>query len=210
MRQLLNPWLTLGDEPPFVLESDREEVAAFNGRVKPELQLHTELLPEPFVGDIKSAAVLLLNMNPAYDAKELAFHRDPSFVAVARANLTQRALEYPFYFLDPSGHSPGHTYWSQHLRALTEACGGPLIVARSVAVLEWCPYHSLSMSQTGAALEVPSQAFSFGVVERALTRGTVVIMIRAVEWCEIENLHAGQRRGLRVSSQESPRWLSNA
>jgi hypothetical protein len=182
MKQLLNPWVTLAAEPPFVLESDQEGVAAFNARIQPEQRLHTELLPEPFVGNLKSARELLLNMNPAYDPKELAFHRDPNFVSVARANLKQRALEYPFYFLDPSGRSPGHIYWSQHLRALTEACGGPLSVARKVAVVEWCPYHSLGMSRTGAPLQVPSQAFSFDIVERALRRGTVVIMIRAVEW----------------------------
>jgi hypothetical protein len=189
-----NPWLKLGLDPPFVLESDWKAVEAFNARVDPELRLHTELLPEPFVGDVKAAAVLLLNMNPAYSPAEFAFHRDPSFVTIARANLTQRVLPYPFYFLDPHWKSPGHRYWSWRLAELIDVCGREA-VAKHVAVVEWYPYHSLGMSRTWMP-RVPSQAFSFKLVQDALERGAVIIIIRAVKWWqqELPGLVSGAKR----------------
>lgn len=48
------------DDIPFIEE--------FNERTKnePEYQLHTEILPYPFIGDVLGARVVLLMSNPGY------------------------------------------------------------------------------------------------------------------------------------------------
>jgi hypothetical protein len=208
---LVNPWTSLRSAPPYILASDDFDVKAFNDTAEPSLRIHGDLLPEPFVGNVGSAAVLLLNMNPAYEEAELPFHRDAAFISIARANLAQKPLQYPFYFLDPSWKSPGHLYWSGRLAELIAACGREA-VAKHVAVLEWYPYHSLGMSRAWMP-KVPSQAFSFRLVQNALDRGAVIIIIRAVRWWQqelpgllsgAESLARNYRRGGRVLRRACP------
>jgi hypothetical protein len=207
-----NPWLGLPQEPPYVLEGDISSLDEFDNKVKPEFQVHRELLPEPFIGNVQDASVVLLNMNPAYEEAERTFHLDPAFRSIARANLAQAPLPHPFYFLDPSGRSPGHLYWSGRLAELGQACGGWEPVAKHIAVVEWYPYHSLEMSRSWMP-RVPSQAFSFRLVQDAIDRGAVIIIIRAVKWWQqqLPGLVAGAtplahnyRRGGRVLRRACP------
>ena len=60
-----NPWLSLPENPPFVLECDHQIILAFNNRVKPEHLIHWEFLPEPYTGN-PEAKILLLNLNPGF------------------------------------------------------------------------------------------------------------------------------------------------
>lgn len=64
---VVNPWLDLPSRSPFVLAEDRPSIDAFNSRLPPAspFRIATEdVIPEPFVGRVKTAPVLVLQLNP--------------------------------------------------------------------------------------------------------------------------------------------------
>jgi hypothetical protein len=70
-----NPWIALPTRAPFVLKEDRPHIDAFNRQVGRNHYLHCELLPEPFVGDPKTAAVIYLQRNPGLSPADTRYQR---------------------------------------------------------------------------------------------------------------------------------------
>ena len=60
-----NPWLSLPEKAPFVLECDKQSILDFNSRAKPQYWIHLEELPEPYTGN-PLANIVLLNLNPGF------------------------------------------------------------------------------------------------------------------------------------------------
>lgn len=82
-----NPWLLLPQDPPFVAAADRESIDAFNATADNDHRIHTDVLPEPFLG-LPTADVVLLNLNPGFSEEEVAYHHlDAYFREAALANL---------------------------------------------------------------------------------------------------------------------------
>lgn len=102
-----------------------------------------ESLPEPFCGDVASAPVVLLSLNPGHDHSDTWwFNENDAFVQAVRGNLEHREAEYPLYWLDPRfGDFGGSVWWRRALGQLLAACGVER-VANRVAVVESYPYHS--------------------------------------------------------------------
>ena len=178
-----NPWKALPDTPPYVLPADRLQVDAFNNRMvhRPQYQLHTELLPEPFSGPL-DAPVVVLYLNPGYGGDELTWHRDPEYIAKARAAIGD----------DPGGHrhmglrsdlpdTGGGWAWTkgaykEHLASHTRD-----ELAAKILTVEFFPYHSNKYRPLSAIL--PSQRYGFHLVASAVERGAVVIAMRhRTEW----------------------------
>jgi hypothetical protein len=55
-------------EPPYVYAMDNLAVDAFNAHARDEHRIHTDVLPEPFLGR-KDAPIVLLNLNPGFDER---------------------------------------------------------------------------------------------------------------------------------------------
>jgi hypothetical protein len=171
-----NPWTNLPSVAPFILSEDREFVEVFNPTAKPDQRVRDDLLPEPFLG-LPSADIILLNLNPGFSEDELTYHkRDDSFRQAALANLAHRDQQYPFYFLDPAVRSPGHLWWQQRLRILTEAFT-PAVVSRRLFCLEYFPYHSRRFTHNLPKL--PSQEYAFYLLRQGVDRNALVIVMRA-------------------------------
>lgn len=170
-----NPWLDLSPVPPFVLAVDRAAIDSFNHQARPEVFIHLELLPEPFLG-APMAPVVLLSLNPGYSPDDLQPHQDPTFQALSRANLEHAPTQYPFVLLNPKVETPGRRWWESKLARLIEARGRET-VARQVLCVEVFPYHSYRFAH--AKLQVPSQAYSLQLVRNALRRNALVVVMRA-------------------------------
>jgi len=118
-----NPWLSLPEVAPFVLESDKQSILDFNRIARPYHQIHLEELPEPYTGN-PLANIILLNLNPGFYKRNELFRREGGdaytyFVKANRANLIHGYQEYPFYHLDPNNkESPGYYWWSRKLKQL--------------------------------------------------------------------------------------------
>lgn len=172
----MNPWIKLPQVSPFVLPEDAVSVGSFNPVAKPEHSLDTNLLPEPFLGR-PDAPVVLLNLNPGWSSEDAAWHARPDFARLCRENLLHQQAEYPFYLLNPSiADAPGARWWRAKLGAAIKS-SDLATVASSFLCVEYFPYHSRSYGS--GTPRVPSQAYGFELVRRALDRGAVIVLMRS-------------------------------
>jgi hypothetical protein len=172
---MINPWLQLSEIAPFVLEHDAPAIATFNHLAKPDLFIHLELLPEPFLGN-PLAPVVLLGLNPGYSPDDITHHQREQFAAISRSNLHHRDIEYPFYLLNPALDAPGGKWWAQRLSRLI-AAKGRKAVAQRVLCIEYFPYHSRRFAH--AKLRVPSQDYSMQLLRNAIRRDAIIVIMRA-------------------------------
>jgi hypothetical protein len=172
-----NPWgaLDMGG-PEYVLASDRPHVDVFNAYRERTLDdrrfLNLKLLPEPFSGR-RDAPVVILGRNPTYDDLDQELHAtNVDYREKLLANLAD----------DPSGQVLVHalsTFRHTHSGRWWYRCLAPLIqatseeaISRRVFVAELHGYHAKGW----ALLPVPSQRFTFWLVEQAVReRGALVV-----------------------------------
>src|SRR5437763_536443 len=74
---MLNPWVNLPDEEPFVLPCDDAGVRAFNATATNINRLRLDVMPEPYLGD-PTAPLVLLNKNPGFAESEVVVHKPHS------------------------------------------------------------------------------------------------------------------------------------
>lgn len=200
-----NPWTELPARKPFVLPGDRAAVEAFNRaphRKSQHLLVVDEALPEPFVGRILDAPLVVLLANPGVKSPAPPGHRDPSYRAAMRANLCLQNSDRPFYVLDDRfpASFPGREWWSKRLRVLI-ARFDVHTVANRIAVVEWFPYRSQKFKRCAP---VPSQDYSFHLVRRAMDRDAIIVLARRRKlWCESISEPASYSRLMTLSSPQA-------
>lgn len=201
-----NPWYALPQSPPFVLPEDAVQIHSRNSKTKKSpFKLHLDLYPEPYVGD-RSAPVVLLSLNPGYDATDPETHQRSDFAKLARANLLHQNTRYPFFFLDPSLQCAGSQYWRRALKPIIGEVGLDR-VARGVLCVEYFAYHSERFNRPRR--RIPSQEYSFFLVREAIKRGALIFLHRSLEsWLvavpELE--HYGHR--YQITNPQAPPRLS--
>ncbi len=92
-----NPWLKLPRRSPYVLPRDQDAVSILNGRVSAKNngqgRINVNLLPEPFIGNPKTAKVVLLNLNPGVGDGDKQAHRNSVFRGAITRNLRNEPQE---------------------------------------------------------------------------------------------------------------------
>ena len=66
----INPWLGLSPSAPFVLAEDRLSIESFNAKLlvnSPHRFDVETVIPEPFIGNVTTASVIVLQLNPGLD-----------------------------------------------------------------------------------------------------------------------------------------------
>jgi hypothetical protein len=77
-----NPWSELPPGPPYILPCDCAGIASLNERTGSKGKrsaINDQSIPEPFIGNPKSAPIILLNLNPGDSAEDPNTHRNPQF-----------------------------------------------------------------------------------------------------------------------------------
>lgn len=206
-----NPWASLPSEPPYVLPMDRDGVAAHErrlARLNPERrkvrQLHTELLPTPFVGD-PLAPVVLLNLNPGYSDRDVGDYAEPPFHNAAVDNLTHAVSGLPFFPVDPQfSQTSSYDWWAARLRQIMETTGLDN-VARRLFCVQAFPYHSQEFDpwlwEPARLYELfPSQSYTAHLLSDAAERDAMIIGLRSGK--DARNYWANTMPGL-----DRVRWL---
>ena len=174
---MTNPWLQLPKHPPFLLPDDGKLIQQVGSRLVDNYALHTNVLPEPFYGSRAASTVVLLALNPGMKGNEVelaAAH--PEFAAENRKILSFES-RYPFFHLDPAhDFHPGHAWWRPRLAGLIQRYGME-VVAKKLMVVQYFPYHSKAFRALPNTL--PSQIFSFRLVEEAITKKKVIVLMRS-------------------------------
>lgn len=202
---MINPWIDLPKTSPHVLPIDRARVEAFNAKLprSSPYRIHVDaVIPEPYVGAVATARVVVLLLNPGSDGTNPASHADPDFRAALLANLRHELTQWPFYFFDPRFRTshPGVRWWMRKTCKLAEVI--PIEhLSQRLAVVEWFPYKSPRYPH---GCTVPSQKYGFFLVESAINRGALIVLARGkVRWEESVPALRDYRRKLTLSSVQN-------
>lgn len=201
-----NPWLDLPAHPDYVLPIDAAAVEAVNTglQASPDAKLQLGVLPEPFIGR-PDASIVVLNLNPGFGAGDGgAKNIDANLYAAIRANLRHEAISHPFYYLNPEfADSGGYKWWNSRLDALIVASSRER-VAENLLCAEWCPYASTTAGAIRGT-QIPSSAYTFQLVRKALEREAVVILFRSEQlWLSSIPKLASYRSFYKVKNPRNP------
>jgi hypothetical protein len=180
-----NPWKGLPPREPYVLKEDWDAVERLNDKLRrrgaKSSTIRHEILPVPYVGNPLTASVILLSLNPGFQKPDLFHYKSDKFRKACKDSMLHRPSKYPFYLLDPRfSKTCGGEYWSRRLRTLTEKHGNEA-VARAVCVIQWHPYHSAVSTGHPDQKFCASQDYSGWLVEQAIKRNCVVLLLRSRE-----------------------------
>ena len=184
-----NPWVALPDQAPYVLPSDSLAVEVFNRGADSAHRLHVETPPEPFFGPVDAPiVVLLLNPGVASNGK----YDDERLLATVRDPEEQRRH---FYI------GAENFWWDKLVRSL--ARDRPSAdVAGAILSVEFFPYRSISFGC--GHVRVPSQTFAFALVERAISRNAVIVIVRGERhWLGAVPLLANHGKVVRIRNPQS-------
>lgn len=124
--------------------------------------------------------VLVLLLNPGFSPDDRATHADDGFRSRVLSSLRDGKTTH--HYLEPTASGPGRDWWTRVTRHLTEAVGTEMIREQLLAV-QYLPYHSKRFAHS--TLRLPSQAYGFALVRRAMERGAFIVCARAFRhWCE--------------------------
>lgn len=142
-----NPWLELTSSSEKILSSDKSHIMLFN-RDYCKLNDHkimTNLLPEPFYGNV-NAHIYLLALNPGYSEGEEEWHQDNKFLQALKLNLSHSYQKYPNYFFNPEFAShPGSKWWKGKTRWFLQDLPQEkreVVLSNNLFCVEYFPYHS--------------------------------------------------------------------
>lgn len=172
-----NPWVHLPTMPPYIAPIDRSRI---DDKVVAANKLPLDHHPVPWLGDPRTARVVLLTGNPRLKPAD-----PPEPADYAEQNRLCLTFEsrVPLFSLDDEfeGRSDtGYEYWVKNLGELI-ACTSLDQVRRNVAVVEWFPYHSANKPHLREPL--PSAKYGFGLVKQAIDNGALIVLIRGrPEW----------------------------
>ncbi|OGJ60951.1 hypothetical protein A3A67_00840 [Candidatus Peribacteria bacterium RIFCSPLOWO2_01_FULL_51_18] len=162
--------------------------------------LHSGLLPVPYIGNIESATVYILMLNPGFSHDDYIAESKyfPNFRKALKANLKAKS---PFLFLHPDFlWTGGGRYWEKRfaiiakelLRKKKIAYKEALkLISEKVACIELFPYHSKKFSVSANTLnQLPSsqkaKAFVQKYVIQRAKRREALLIVRGNKFWEIE------------------------
>lgn len=73
LKKMKNPWEELegiSANSNFVLPNEKKVIDEFNLNSIDLYKIHTEIMPAPFMGNVHTAPIVILMLNPGYDSKE--------------------------------------------------------------------------------------------------------------------------------------------
>ncbi len=201
-----NPWDNLSASPPFAAPVDVPLLNSLSSRLQGRFALQFDLLPQPWTGNFQTAEVFLLALNPGFNEDDHVELRNPDYAEQWRLALSFQTRT-PFYFLDPAFQSTGgFRWWHRRLRDLIDEVGLDA-VAQKVMCIEHFPYKSVRYRPL--AITLPSQRFSFELVEDAIQRRKKIVVMRSERvWLEsVPELRSYPY--IRLSNHQNP-YLSRA
>jgi len=183
-----SPWNNF--EPEMgILDVDMDGVREYEAQKRgKEFKIMRKLIPEPFLGNIESAPLLLLGGNPGFHPDDCKWHSGEEFRAAAIENL--KGNKKGIYLLEARfQESPGAQWWRRRLGCLCKEIARQLgmedlekafkILSRGTAIVEQHPYHTKKFSLPKALKCLPSFEFVKEMIEEAVEENRFVIIVRS-------------------------------
>ena len=194
-----NVWKSITEENgKYFASSDKIFLDKIEDNLKSKLDL--SIIPLHFIGDISKAKVLVLNLNPGINKKNLSFYKDnEEYQKKIINNLTfkdPKFFEFDYYTENNEG------YWSRLSPLFSDKYSEKIaknkiskdtkdldiFFTKNIALVEFFPYHSkkynncydmLGKSKEGKKDYLPSQKFVFELIKERLNNSAddVIIII---------------------------------
>ena len=176
-----NPWRQLPPTTPYILHEDLPFISSFNEKAAIDHKIVKDILPEPFLGNITDAKVILLNLNPGFSEKDIFWHKQKEFISENMKNLLHESNP-PFYLLNTKFRdSGGFIWWHAHLKQFISLLSLDTIT-QTFMCIEYFPYHSKRYKWMPI---ISSQIYSFYLVREAIKRRLPIIIMRGKRlWLE--------------------------
>jgi hypothetical protein len=201
----------------MIEEHEGESLREFNDRYKNDQMavIRNDVFPEPYIGDLKKAPIILLALSASFREEDLKWHSKPQFAELWIDNLLQRSTEFPFYPLNPAlKESPTSKWWRQIFSQLLRLYGDEQ-VAKKISVLQWFPYHQVRSRHREYFVRapLPSQRFMFQLAADALKGAAegsrLVIMFGGSQardtWAEsLKQVEASVDHAIRLKNVQRP------
>jgi hypothetical protein len=242
MQPLLTAWKSFQPQhPPFILPGDEEVLSdpklfrqfadwdsfilAHEFGFPGQSYFHIGLLPMPFVGNLKTASVYLLGLNPGFGPTDyFGEYNVPDYRSLLLGNLHQ-VQDCLFFFLDPrfSWHG-GFEYWHTKLQntivAFANCTGIKYDTAcrffqSRIAALELVPYHSETFKIPNRVLNsllsvrLMQEFVLKELLPRAESGDCLIVVTRGVKYWKLPKVKnvitytANEARGAHLSPQSS-------
>ncbi len=176
-----NPWMNLPafGNGPYILPEDRCHIDNFNKNCKAEHKIVTNLTPEPWLGPVKTARLVVLQLNPRYDEEAKG---EPN----KEKHLGLSTLDGPHW-----GLSSGKGWWTTCFNRIAIAIGDKLFhefsrderrtaaykfLQTRVCSIEYFPYGSKNFAHE--KVNVPSREYSIALVKEALERRPYIVVLK--------------------------------
>ena len=185
-----NPWIEFVeklDDTNFVLKKEQAVIEKFNQNVKDNFKIHSEIMPAPFMGNVQTAPIVLLMLNPGYDQEEelKGFYKEYRSFWKNEIQHIQSIPELPLFCLDER-YVNYSNYWEKKLKPLTLMTSREK-VAENICNIQFFPYHSLKfktisnkiLENEGFENYLPSQNYNFHLVREAMKREVIIIILRS-------------------------------
>jgi hypothetical protein len=173
--------------------------------VKDKPIFHLGLLPSPYCGNLSSARVFILMLNPGfsplnYFAEETSISLKDEIIKTGRQENIDS--EYPFFFLNPKFvWTGGGDYWTtkfrdilDHLYKQTNNYPKALsVLSKNIATIELLPYHSENFKLTGSVLKRMQSAILIkefvktNLIPRARKGEILIVVTRKAKHWEMRN-----------------------
>lgn len=174
-----NPWREVGDVPPFLCPPDKPYIDAFN-RDRPTddpYRLETNLvLPSPVLG-FRDSMVVVLEANPWLSEGAVAQFDDSSWRQAALEGLHSDKGTVFLGLEDRWSELQGGRWWRRCFKGVRDAGHTYEDLARRVMSVDFHGYFSKNWS--GLPVTLPSQHYGFDLVDAAIDRGAVIVLMRA-------------------------------
>jgi len=178
-----NPWMKLPGAPPYVLECDKAFVIAHNRDLSQgdDGFLDVNLPPGPFQGRFDAPVVVLL-ANPGWDEGDYGSQDVPPVLDLFLENARSSEGTPALCFTEAFRKSGAIQWWPDRTRDLARDLGdgdldaGYEVLAQNLLTVELHGYHSKKW--TAPLRNFPSQLFAFELVEGAIKRKALIIIVR--------------------------------
>ena len=187
---LHNPWAKMANDEnrnSFILKEEKAIIEKFNNRVIEKFKIHTDIFPAPFMGNVFTAPVMILVLNPGYDKdeRECGYYEKYQDWWLEQIQHITPQPEFPLFCLDDE-YITFSDYWDNKLKPLINIVGKKK-VSENICKVQLFPYHSKNFKPLFKKLlkeenfqnYLPSQLYSFELVKKAMKRNAIIIIPRS-------------------------------
>jgi hypothetical protein len=137
---------------------------------------HFELLPRPFNGNLDDAAIILLLLNPGWEPQGTHEPEGAAFRQAERDSLFFKTVPPLFFLQQKYARTADYSWLAPRLIEFIHRFGLD-VVARRFMQIQFLPYHSKDLKKLPPIL--PSQKYSFALVEEAMNRRKEIVIMRS-------------------------------